>query len=116
MNVKEICGFLDESRGFPADYIAYYHTKIEGRNVIFRRVISLNRNKIIRGSMFEKLDDYIQDIRDFGNNENLLQKMIEIVIAEQEEYGNDKTDIEPIQMQNGRETDLSLANITIYEP
>lgn len=58
MKVTEICGYLDDSRGFPEDYIAYYYTKIENRNVIFRRVIDLWRET--RGpTVWERLEDSI---------------------------------------------------------
>lgn len=52
----------------------------------------------------------------YGNNEKLLEETIQNLIEEKEKSRHDRTDIEPIQMQNGRERDLSLANITIYQP
>ena len=52
----------------------------------------------------------------YGNDEKLLEEVIQSIIREQEENRLDGTDIEPIQMQKGREKDLSLANITIYKP
>lgn len=52
----------------------------------------------------------------YGNDEKLLEKAIQSLIREQEENRHDGTDIEPIQMQKGREKDLSLANITICKP
>lgn len=52
----------------------------------------------------------------YGNDEKLLEETIQSLIVEQEENRHEGTDIEPIQMQNGREIDLSLANIVIYQP
>lgn len=52
----------------------------------------------------------------YSNDEKLLEEVIQSLIREQEENRLDGTDIEPIQMQKGREKDLSLANITIDEP
>lgn len=52
----------------------------------------------------------------YGNDENLFREIIQTRIAEQEKNRNDRIYIEPIQMQNGRERDLNLANIIICEP
>ena len=52
----------------------------------------------------------------YSNDEKLLEEVIQSLIREQEENRLDGTDIEPIQIQKGREKDLSLANITIAEP
>lgn len=110
MKVTEICSYyVDDTR----KSLAYYHTKIEGRNVIFRREMKPEVEP--RGSYFLiRLNDAIY-IHDFGNNEDLLRKRIQRLIEKQEKNRNDETNIEPIQTQNGRETDLNLANIIIHK-
>jgi len=63
MKVTEICGYLTNHTGLFGRYFAYYHTKIEGRNVILLRLLEPNRE--VRGpSVFEKLEDSIYAIRD----------------------------------------------------
>lgn len=63
MKVKEICSYLTNNRGLFGRYLAYYHTKIEGRNVILQRVLEPNR-EVSGPNLFEKLDDSIYDIFD----------------------------------------------------
>lgn len=108
MKVTEICSYYVEDT---RKSLAYYRTKIEERNIILRREMKPVVKP--RGAYFLiRLND-IMYIRDFGNNEDLFRKKIQTLIEKQEKSRNDETNIEPIQTQNGRETDLSLANIII---
>lgn len=118
MKVKEICGFWEKLFVGKLKYFAYYYAKIEDRYVILTRC--LQEDGFMRGSTRKsKLRDSIMDIH-ICNDEKDLENMIQGIIQykkrnEQDvsSFFKEQQDFEPLEMENGREIDLSLANIAI---
>lgn len=105
MKVNEICGAFCGMEG----YQEYYYTKMGDRNVILARTLSCQTSFSRNGTKIGLLRDYIS-FRDAGNDDKSLEQEIQSIIEFQKE---DAFVREPLQMQKGRETDLSLVNIKI---
>lgn len=116
MKVKEIGGCWYPSTGVLARYEAYYYVKIEDRYVMLNRC--LEWKDTLRGPIRKgQLDDCIMDIY-ACDDEKDLEEMIQGTIQYMErskQYASEHFEgrEEPLEMKNGREIDLNLANIGI---
>ena len=119
MKVKEISGFWDARNPNALGdlkYIAYYYAKIEDRYVILER--RLQNEFTSRGPTVKyKLCDRITWIFTC-NDEKELEETIQEIIQHKDEgdasvFFEDQLCFPPLEMQNGREIDLNLANIEV---
>lgn len=115
MKVIELGGFSNGNLNF----YAYYRTKIDSKDVILTRTLNYDMTGRASG-VVGKLDDSITDIYcciDEKDLEEVIQNIIELQNEHKEDIdeSNRHRYIEPFQMQNGREIDLNLANISIVK-
>lgn len=121
MKVKEIRGYWDDlsNRSWgDLRYYAFYYAKIEDKYVIIER--SLTNDYVIRGPILKyKLSDSITGIY-ACDDEKDLEERIQAIIQVKEKDGISRHFIDqlffpPLEMQNGREIDLNLANIEVLK-
>lgn len=117
MKVKEICGYWKRLSPATARYVAFYYAKIEDGYVILER--NVDQNSTWKGHIPKyRLRDCINCIY-FYNDEKELEEDIQSIIQYKDQNEPDVSEcfkdkvFSPLEMQNGREIDLNLANIEV---